>query len=100
MENHETFKIPVEALYKDAQVELGKANSYIIEIEHLLKERDVEIEKLKSLTNEERLEVKQAEFYQKQNKRIVDLQLKVRDYRKDINRYLNELAQYRINESR
>lgn len=97
METHETVKIPVEALYKNVLIELGKANSYILEIEHLLKQRESEIERLKSLSEEEKKEIKRSEFYQKQNKRLRDMQLKVRDYRKDINRYLTELTQYRLN---
>lgn len=100
METHETVKIPVEALYKNVLVELGKTNSYILEIEHLLKQRETEIERLKSLSEEEKKEVKRGEFYRKQNKRLRDMQLKVRDYRKDINRYLTELTQYRLNKSK
>lgn len=96
METHETVKIPVEALYRDVLVELGKAKSYISEIEYLLNQREAEIEQLKSLSEEEKKEVKRSEFYKKQNKRLTDLQLKVRDYRKDINRYLTELAQHKI----
>ena len=100
METHETVKIPVEALYKAALVELGKANSYILEIEHLLKQRESEIERLKSLSEEEKKEVKRSEFYKKQNNRIHELQLKLRDYKKTNDRYLNELTQYKLNKSK
>lgn len=96
METHETSKIPIEALYKVALIELGKANAHISEIEFLLKQYTFEIEQLKRLSDEEKKEVKRNEFYKKQNDRIHQLQLKLRDYKKTNIRYLNELTQYRI----
>ena len=92
----ETSKIPIEVLYRESRKEIGQLNSYVIELEYTIKQKDDEINRLKKLTDIERKEVKLNSYYQEQNKKIRVLELKVRDYKKDIDKYLTELLKNKI----
>lgn len=91
----ETSKIPIEVLYKESRKEIGQLNSYVIELEYTIKQKDDEINRLKKLTDIERKEVKLNSYYQEQNKKMRALELKVRDCKKDIDKYLTELLKYK-----
>jgi acyl carrier protein phosphodiesterase len=55
-------KIPDNELLKIARVEIGKLNSYILELEHRLAALNKELETLKTLSPKERMKTMQEVF--------------------------------------
>lgn len=75
-ERHGLLKIPDEVIIKELRVELGKANSYIHELED-------ENMKLKIIPPEEKKKIRKGKIFDEYKKEIIKLNKIISNLRKD-----------------
>lgn len=74
-------KIPDYILLKEAQKEIGKLNAYVEELED-------ELKKYTTVTPEELKEIKKSIVYKQQKDKITELNRKISELRKDIEKFI------------
>lgn len=85
------MKLPDHVIIRNQQMELGKAASYIQELE--------EQTKPKHASPEERAEAKKSEIYQKQQEKIQELNQTVQRLKKDNDNLIIKIAKLQQNKS-